>query len=162
MEENKSSDVTASLVAPSLKEEIPPIRRTSKEKLPQATQKTIQHLSWEAPLPPPNAIAEYEKIHPGFADRLLKLVENEAANRHQNNDKIINGAFVGQTLGQIFGFLAVLAVMIVGAFTTIRGYPAWGSITTLSGLAALGGAFMINRSVNSKESQKRKRKLIKG
>lgn len=44
---------------------------------------TVATSSFRGPLPPPDALARYEQICPGFADRIVALTEREAENRQQ-------------------------------------------------------------------------------
>lgn len=44
---------------------------------------TVATSSFRGPLPPPDALARYEQISPGFADRIVALAEREAENRQQ-------------------------------------------------------------------------------
>lgn len=44
---------------------------------------TVATSSFRGPLPPPDALARYEQICPGFADRIVALAEREAENRQQ-------------------------------------------------------------------------------
>ncbi|MCH8318128.1 MAG: DUF2335 domain-containing protein [Bacteroidetes bacterium] len=49
----------------------------------------------------------YEEIQPGFADRILKMTEEESVSRKGFERKIINFSFLTIIIGQILGFLAV-------------------------------------------------------
>lgn len=44
---------------------------------------TVATSSFRGPLPPPDALARYEQICPGFADRIVALAEREAENRQR-------------------------------------------------------------------------------
>lgn len=39
--------------------------------------------SFRGPIPPPDALARYERICPGFAERIIALAEREAENRQR-------------------------------------------------------------------------------
>lgn len=44
---------------------------------------TIAHAEWSGPIPPPAALAAYQKIVPDAAERILKMAEEEAACRRK-------------------------------------------------------------------------------
>jgi uncharacterized membrane protein len=44
-------------------------------------QETIQASAYSGPLPPPEAMAKYEAILPGFTDRLLTNFEKQSTHR---------------------------------------------------------------------------------
>ena len=81
---------------------------------------------FSGPQPPPDLIAEYERIAPGWGIRILEMGEREQLHRHscdklvlQQNELEINQ---GQSwlryirLGQIYGFIAFLVVAAIGAY----------------------------------------------
>ncbi len=65
------------------------------------------------PLPHPAILKEYEKTLPGAADRVLKMNEANATNRHILNDKIVNDDNKRSGRGQILGF--ILSILFIGA-----------------------------------------------
>lgn len=48
----------------------------------------IAHQSWEGPLPPPAALAAYERTLPGAADRVLSLAERSLSLRQSREDTV--------------------------------------------------------------------------
>jgi len=74
-------------------------------------------------LPPASEIEIYERLHPGTIERLLKIAEDDAADRRDETvlrreeathrraeeDREQETARKGQFMGQIFAFIAVLA-----------------------------------------------------
>lgn len=43
---------------------------------------TVQGLFYQGPIPPPEVLEKYEKISPGFADRIVKMAEIEQEHRN--------------------------------------------------------------------------------
>jgi len=74
-------------------------------------------------LPPASEIEIYERLHPGTIERLLKLAENDAADKREEvalrreeavhrraeEDREQETARKGQFMGQTFAFIAILA-----------------------------------------------------
>jgi len=82
---------------------------------------------WTAPLPPPQAVLEYEEILPGTWDRLLKMAE-EAQSADIHDDEHIHREF---RRGQVFGFLIMLAAMGSAIYCVKVNQP-WVAATFLS------------------------------
>ena len=87
---------------------------------------------FEGPLPPPDTLAQYEKILPGIADRIVKMAESEQQARHaaisqdaQNKAALVNiaaqesaGALSAQKLGQLIG-LGISVFCVLCAFVCV-------------------------------------------
>ena len=50
---------------------------------------SITETFYTGPLPPPELLASYEKVHPGLADRLVKMVEEELKHRHEHESRAL-------------------------------------------------------------------------
>lgn len=114
------------------------------------TQQTA--VVYSGPLPPSSELANYEKIKPGLADRIVHMAENEQSHRHAleaqelgMTQRQINAAVRESFLGQIFAFLIAIFTVAAGAFTAIQGAPIPGSILGTAGLAAIVYAFIQGR-----------------
>ena len=87
-----------------------------------------QELTFSGLLPPPSFLAEYERIHPGTADRLLKLCERdqelaatEQAGRHAWQHRLLGFEGWMGIIGQALGFVAVLALLALVAYLATIG-----------------------------------------
>lgn len=63
---------------------------------------------YSGPIPPPEALARYEEIQPGAADRIIKMAEKQQEHRMSLETKAIGGQIDQSKRGQIFGFIAIL------------------------------------------------------
>ncbi len=85
---------------------------------------SVQQLSfgaaWQAPLPPPNAFAEYDRILPGASERILRMAEKDLDGKLEQDRKVTDaiigqsktglwlaGGLAGGSLAASIGFLAV-------------------------------------------------------
>ena len=66
--------------------------------------------SYQGPLPSPEILHGFENVLPGAAERVFKMVENEQAERHKNQRKIITISAISVFVGVLFSFSAVLFV----------------------------------------------------
>jgi uncharacterized membrane protein len=87
---------------------------------------------FSGPQPPPGMLAEYERICPGWAEKLLQMGVDEQRHRHHcdrqeldQNDQVIaldhRDATYALT-GLIFGFLVLLAILGIGAYALFLGH----------------------------------------
>lgn len=69
------------------------------------------------PLPPPQILAQYEQITPGFADRIMRLTEDQQAHRIKMESCVIPETINVNKRGQIFAFIiTILAIIAMGYF----------------------------------------------
>src|SRR5438034_5455816 len=47
--------------------------------------------SFSGPLPPPDALAKFEQVLPGLADRIMKMAEKQSAHRQSIERNVIEG-----------------------------------------------------------------------
>jgi uncharacterized membrane protein len=87
---------------------------------------------FSGPQPPPVLLAEYERICPGWAEKLLQMGVDEQLHRHKSEmraldqkDQVISldhrDATYAMT-GLIFGFLALLVILGVGVYALSTGH----------------------------------------
>lgn len=120
-----------------IEEIIPEVSKEKKDKL-VAFVECIE--MYKGPIPHPSIIAEYEKLIPGSADRILSMAERQSSHRISLQSKVVEAEIKNSKKGQIFGF--VLAILMIGAGITFAflGMEA-GAITTIiitiCGLSAL-------------------------
>jgi len=74
---------------------------------------TISETSYSGPIPPPSSFAQYENILPGSADRILTLAEKQSHHRIEIEDAVIKNQIKVANRGQIFGFIAFIACLIL-------------------------------------------------
>ncbi len=122
----------------------------------QPQQKSISNQQTTAiyagPIPPPEALARYEQLTPGLADRIIKMAENEGNHRRTleaNGQKAqiehLKRRDWEAKLGQLFGFLISITAITVGAYVVMQGHDTFGTVISLSGLAIIVTAFIHGR-----------------
>lgn len=77
-----------------------------------ATITAMSMTSTSSPIPPPEDMAKYEVICPGYADRLLKIVETQSAHRQDLERRRLIAGIAWQTRGQWLGGILGLAGLI--------------------------------------------------
>ena len=67
----------------------------------------IRSEAFSGPLPPPQHLAEYEKICPGLADRIMKMAEVGQIRNEDRIDHVIDREYDDRRVGMYFGFAAL-------------------------------------------------------
>ncbi len=97
------------------------------------------------PLPPPAYLAEYEKICPGSADRILTLTEDQAHHRHAAEMKMIDATIRERKAGQLMAFSVSTLICGGGIYLLAQGNDISGLVALLTPLAGLAGLFIMSR-----------------
>lgn len=96
-------------------------------------------VSWEAPLPPPALLEQYDQIVPGLASEIVKRAEVEGSHLRHLDEAAFNAAVKYRTRGQWMGFGAVLGILGVSALALVVGahLVAGIALTIATGTAAV-------------------------
>ena len=78
---------------------------------------------WEAPLPPPALLEQYDRIVPGLASEIVKRAEEEGRHLRNLDEAALKAAVDYRTRGQWMGFAAVAGILGVSALALAEG--AW-------------------------------------
>ena len=102
--------------------------------------------TWQGPLPPPVILKEYESMLPGSAERILKMIEGQAAHRIEIESTVIKGDDRRSFMGLIFGFVIALAALGGAIFLIYNDKNVAGLIIATTAIAGLVGAFVYGAS----------------
>ena len=108
------------------------------------------------PLPPPQALLEYESLLPGTAERLLTLHEKrfvhqlelertEAEHRRGNERLELLASISHNRNGPFFAIVAVTMLLGLAAYVTFSGYPQTAGAITTALVVGLAIAFLTPR-----------------
>lgn len=73
-------------------------------------------------LPPPEMLEKFEAIHPGFTNRLLKMVEDESEFKRSLDREMFKSFKISSVMGIIFAFLSVLVISCVAIYAIYKGF----------------------------------------
>jgi len=141
LEDNPNTDLTEVI-----KDLIP-------DELPQDKKEQINQLlisqSYSDPLPPPVHLEGYGRMIDNGAERLMKMVENEAEQRLEERKhdmeieaKIVNHTIIQKYIGQIMGFAIAIIVLGVSYSLVKQGHELPGAILGSAGLVGLVAVFV--------------------
>ncbi len=130
---------------------------SSSNKTPQ-TQKSLTIAQYSGPLPDPHSLAEYEKLLPGTAKKIIDMAVEQTSHRQvmESKQMDLNTQFQYKLInnfrmGQIFAFTFSILSLLCSTFLIAWGkHIVIGSI--LGGVTILGvvGAFLYHSSKNIK------------
>jgi|GEM_PF-2361033 len=119
---------------------------------------TNESFHYRGPLPPPDMLAGYEQVKHGFADRIIKIAENEQ-NHRQEMEKIYAQSSEHQldrntTLsfrGQLFAFVIAMTAVCGGIYLIANDKSAAGLTAIIAALVALVAVFIVGKILESQE-----------
>ncbi len=111
----------------------------------QQQVKTSIVAQYSGPLPPPESLASYDEISPGFANRIIAMAESEMDHRHELEKRALTGDIWEARIGQFFGFLIGMGTVIAGTITAINGAQWAGGFIGTTGVIGLVSVFIYGR-----------------
>ena len=69
------------------------------------TQVKAEFHSFSGPLPPPEALARYNEVIPGGAERILAMAERQSAHRELLEAEVVSANVSSQKMGSLFYFV---------------------------------------------------------
>jgi uncharacterized membrane protein len=94
----------------------------------ERSRRVMRAAEFSGPLPPPNALADYDRIRPGLADIIVDQWQLETRHRHETIDGLratdhaaVQGYYDEGRRGQWMGFIALLGILAVAAYAISQG-----------------------------------------
>src|SRR3989344_3906565 len=87
-----------------------------------------QSQSFSGPLPPPEALARYEQVVRGAAERIIAMAEKQAMHRQDLEAKVIRSDISNSRLGLWFGLTIGVVGIVSGTFLAYNGHAVVGTI----------------------------------
>jgi len=128
---------------------------------PTTVQLEHHQLTFSGPLPPPEILECYDRLTPGFAERILVMAEKEQKHRHSCEDKALAQELDNHKArnkeverGQRLGLLIGLAAIGCGTWLAYAGNPWPGGFIGTGGVIGLVAAFLFShRRKQTSQSQ---------
>jgi uncharacterized membrane protein len=115
----------------------------------EVLQQSTAHMG---PLPPPEMLAEYERIHPGMSAALLDMVKEQSRHRREIEKMSAWRPYFGMTTG----FLVTVMAFGIAFYAIRAGESAAAVIAALVALAPVVGAFISGRSSEARRHEAEK------
>lgn len=101
--------------------------------------------SFSGPVPPPNFLLEYEKIHPGIAKKFLEGPSIEAEHRRNIETLMIQEQISLNKRGQWMAFFLAILCLSVGMISISLGFDLAGFGTLLISISVFAGVFIYSK-----------------
>lgn len=124
----------------------------NKKKEVEEALMVIRGEMYSGPIPPPEALARYEEIQSGAADRIIKMAEKQQEHRMSLETKAIGGQIDQSKRGQIFGFIVILLCISVAVFFAVAfGMTTFAEIFLTVTMVILVTLFITGKNVMRKD-----------
>ena len=97
---------------------------------------------YEGPLPHPEYLAQYDKIVPGAAERIIAMAEKEMNHRHEKDKSMYKNAIKTSYLSITFAFLSVLVISGIAFYAFYKNIGVVAGTIVAGSIAAVVGAFL--------------------
>ena len=143
-------------------QEDPSREKLSQEREPNKSTRIheVVSIQYETPLPPPGMMAQYERIMPGSADRIISMAEAQSSHRRELENRKLNSDIHNERLGQILAFVLALVGLVGGIWLTAIGKGLEGLTTFLATLAGLAAVFIYGRQSQTAERSNKLGRLL--
>ncbi len=111
------------------------------------------------PIPSASELARYETTHPGLADRIMRMAEDQAQHRQGLEKAVVVGNLKAQTLGQWFAFILSLVVIVAGVWLVLLGKTSLGVWFILGDVLVIAGVFIGAKLIQRGERKQRRQEL---
>lgn len=140
--------------SPSKKEDKP---LNSNNKRVEIHEKRIEKtLSFQGPLPPPDALAAYDKIVEGAAEKIIGMAVSQSEHRQYLEKKVIESDIKNSKLGLVFGLIIGLFGMGAAVYCASIDQPTVGSILGGGTLAMIVSTFVYGSQSRKKERERKR------
>lgn len=116
-------------------------------------------ITYQAPLPPPHMLEQYERILPGTADRLIKQMEEQGKHRQGLETSTVNANIKNEKRGQILAFILAVIAILGGFYLIATGRDRYGIYVFITTFASLVSVFIIGRVSASRQLAKKRKEM---
>lgn len=106
--------------------------------------------SFSGPIPPPGILEGYENIHPGTADRIIKMAEQQSSHRQDIEKKVIASNVQNERTGMWLAFALTLLLMVFGFFLILNDKSIAGYFAVFGPIIFHAGNYVYNKHKEQK------------
>jgi uncharacterized membrane protein len=94
--------------------------------------------SYRSNLPPVEFYESFERVFPGWGERLLEMTLRQGTHRQTNETKQVEGMERRMDRGQLFGFSIAASAILAAATIVVFGPSTWATSIAALGLVIVG------------------------
>ena len=114
---------------------------------------TASMSTFSGPLPRPEILAQYDKVLPGLAERIVSMAERREEHQQSIEKTVVEGGSKRADRGLIIGAIVAIILILCGTFLVYNGHDWAGTTLVVATIVGLVGVFVYN-------TQKRKSERI--
>ena len=125
-----------------------PVAKRANQPNRQAEQEPERHYvahSWEAPIPPPSILAEFNNVVPNGAERIVRAWELESEHRRHIERKEQRWFYIDALAGKSAALVFVLAALSAAVIAAVYGAEWVGALLGGGTITAVALAFLKSR-----------------
>lgn len=111
----------------------------------QTVKASYTEASYSGPLPPASELAEYDRILPGAAERIVSMAERFAEHRQELEKQAMQSAQSASRFGQKAGLSIVLAVLVTCGVALWLGHERFATALGSWTIVALAAVFVVGK-----------------
>ena len=140
MSEDRSSELgTPEIIPPGDKDSEESTVRTGTAVQVRTTE------TYSGPLPPATELAAYNEVHPGAANRIIRMAESYADHTQELEKAALKLEGCARQRGQWLGVIAVCAVLGACLFALHLGHPRFATVLGPVTIVALAAVFVLGK-----------------
>jgi uncharacterized membrane protein len=128
--------------------------------LHQVVRQEISQSSWQGPIPPPDALREFNEIIPDGANRILSMAERQSAHRIELEKLNLRGDIARSNLGMWFAFILASGAIIAGSCVAIFRDPRYGAAIAAVPSVGIITAFIYGKVAQRSERENRLQAML--
>ena len=128
--------------------------------MPDDRRVVVQQQSFSGPIPPPDALAHYERVVPGAARMIIEMADRQAKHRQNLEGRVIHSDVSNARLGLWFGLIIGLAGISAGTFLAYTGHTIVGTIFGGGTIVSLVGVFVYGSQGRKAEREQNKEEAV--
>jgi uncharacterized membrane protein len=101
---------------------------------------------FEGPLPPPEILAEYDRLIPQGAERLMRLLEAQTHHRHERETHLAKSQAELSARGQVIGSGLCLVFGVIGWTLSMNGHDTVAGLLFSTTILGLVTVFVLGRA----------------
>lgn len=110
----------------------------------------IQQTSYQGPIPAPSIMQGYQKIDPGFPERIMRDFEKNSEHIRQSEELNLQATISERKRGQWMAFILSVLLLVIVGFSLWLGNTTFAGISGVAFIGLLIQSFISSRGNNKK------------
>lgn len=111
--------------------------------------------TWMGPLPPPQVLSQFDQAHPGAAKIIIEAFQEQSRHRQELEKLAISSNIAKEKRGQHYGFAIGVIGILCGTTCILLGHEWPGAAVIGVDLISLVSVFIIGKTKQTKDLQKK-------